>query len=341
MSGAANVRSIAAIRDFKTAMARFYEATSRSLIGADADVRRAVSEIGQGIPSHWRSEIGRLERAVVQAKVDLEQAQFAAEMGKSTVDERKRLSRLRDELETAKRQAEVTKRWGFAIDREALQFRAQTQALRSLLEVGSERPLSRLESLARRLEEYVEFGYSGSIAASDASEPSAVSSSGRTSEKQQSAPITKLRGEWIPTRDRHALPSDHAVERAVMGSFDDLPQIHFDPAIRTALAGLVTSAPPNRAQHLTVHSVMHDPDATVFVRVAAVDEHDSGWRVLTPIVPDSVATRRVRHLDVLTPAPEVGEILRLPVGWSVVCRSGVPIEAVSPTGDRHALTMQR
>ena len=72
MTGPADVRSTAAIEDFRVALRRFGERVASILESLDGQLRRVQEWVEHDLPSQWRGEIRAAEDAVQAAKLELE-----------------------------------------------------------------------------------------------------------------------------------------------------------------------------------------------------------------------------------------------------------------------------
>ena len=104
MNQGANVRSIEALGELRSALAVYEEEAAAALSMAEADIVRTIDRIRAHNIPHWKKEITRREEMLTRAKSDLARAQMTDHsMGpKSTVDERKAIARARREVGTVK-----------------------------------------------------------------------------------------------------------------------------------------------------------------------------------------------------------------------------------------------
>ncbi|NNM27042.1 MAG: hypothetical protein HKO59_13840 [Phycisphaerales bacterium] len=156
MRKTADVRSIAALRDAKAAIAEFREVTSVALSEAQSDVQRTLWWIQNDRRTFWQHELRRREEQVNQARSELYRAKLAAMDDRaSCIVERKALEKAERRCEEARQKIEAVKRWARMLEREYMLYRGQVQGLARTVEVDLPRGEAQLEIMMDRLDAYL------------------------------------------------------------------------------------------------------------------------------------------------------------------------------------------
>lgn len=339
MSERANVSSIAALEDFRAAIAEFVEEAERALTGADADLARVQSALSRELPAYWKGELRRREENVVRARIALEQASASREMGKSTVEERKQLARAKREVEEARARQEATRRWRTRLDRAELVYRGRIEPLRTLLHAGAPRALAALRAMGERLDEYVSIQ---NLPPEDAP-PSGTPHAG-------GAPSMARSGARRPRRDdplatvAARLPTPDQVAGAPEAGADAIPSFTLTPEHRFRLGALADGRGVDPRAFLLVGDGAMTAHRLALHRVAGVLAEDCGWRIV-PLDADAepLAWVRVSLTEILRNRPSLYDLLRLGEGWTGVVEPGAaaPLHAVyDPSGTEHWSSMR-
>lgn len=176
LTGAADVRSIDALRDWLAAARNYHEICSESLSGIRLEIHRGLEWIDEQIDL-WRREARNAEEGVVQAKAELAARKFPnwdGRMPDTTVQERN-LRRAEARLEHAHDRAGRCKQWLVQLPRLVDEtFTGAGHRLELFLEADLARALAALVRQIETLERYagvrLDFGTSSTPTAVSAGE---------------------------------------------------------------------------------------------------------------------------------------------------------------------------
>jgi hypothetical protein len=310
MPGPARVDSIHALREFRAALIRFADEARSALDSAQGELHRVSHRLASELPAHWRGEQRRWEEEVVRAKIALEHALSQAQMGKSSVDERKALARAKENVSIARTKLEHTKRWSRELDREHTLYRGQVESLARIIEGDIPRGLARLDRMAEELDRYTtvrppEDQHSG--AHTERAMASAVGGEARAGDDTYQR-WRSLRPHPDTTRDAERRDRFESAQSWTL-SLDD----------RRALALASGGSPPADLRlDVSVAAPLSD-DVLVLQRDDPVDASDSGWRIHSDHPERWVRVPCVRLLGAL---PDLPSVARCPSGTLLLIEGG-------------------
>ena len=121
MGESARIKSVAALRDMKVALAEFVDQVNIALAGVDADIGRTAQWLQHDRPAYYKSAIRRATDEVTRAKSEISRKQYMrAPEPVSVVEEKKKLEALKRRLEELERRADAVRKWGPQYEREAM-----------------------------------------------------------------------------------------------------------------------------------------------------------------------------------------------------------------------------
>lgn len=158
MHSSADVRSIAAIEDLRSALARFAAAASDALAELEIEVRRGLDWVEHEALADWKRERERRTRKVERAAAELASARIAAydERAPAVTDHRLALAKAKKGLEEAEAKIEAVRRWTRKTREEVDDFRGPVQQFADALAVDAPAALAELERMLAALQTYVE-----------------------------------------------------------------------------------------------------------------------------------------------------------------------------------------
>ena len=306
MPGPARVNSINALRDFRAALINFADEARAALDAAQSELNRSASRLSHELPGHWTKEQRRWEEE--RARIALEHALSQAEMGKSSIDERKSLAHAKERVGESRTKLAATKKWAREIEREQSLYRGQTEPLSRVIEALVPKALVRLERMADDLQQYTRIA-----------SPEGTHSAAYT-EREMAKAIAQPPGS---TSDRYAairamLPHPNTILNAQRSEdIEAPPAISLDREDRAALA-LATNEHPGADLRIDLAVAITGAwgDRIIIQRDTPADEQDSGWR----LHPDNHTGGWLRTptVRVLPTCPDLASISRLPPGSVVV-----------------------
>ncbi len=313
MSGPARVSSIQALREFRSALTIFADEARSALDAAQGELTRAAQRTSADLPRHWQAQQRKWEEQVVRARIALEHARSQADMGKSSVDERRSLHHAKESVDVARRKLSSTKRWSREIEREQSQYRGQTEPLARMIEGDIPRAIARLERMARDLEGYTHVQMpdaTDSGASVERSMATALASSKSTGDTDRYTALRALRPHSDSVRDAARLESSSGV-----------PPIQLQREERKALALLAGEHPPADLRLDVAISIVPESTTIILQRDDPVDEADSGWRFHSD--PPSDTCTRVPAVRLLGAIPDLPSLARCPAGTLAIIEDDV------------------
>lgn len=168
---AANVRSIAAIREFRAAVQVFLDEARGSLDLMRMELQRAFEWIEHDRPHYWEGQMRRAFDLVAQTRSALETCLMRTVAGHrpSCIEEKQAHAAAKRRLEHCREQLDRVKKWTVRLHHEANEFRGRMASLHRVLEHDVPKLLALLQQTADILEQYAEIA---PPAADDAAPPS-------------------------------------------------------------------------------------------------------------------------------------------------------------------------
>ncbi len=152
----ADVRSIAALRDWYATLTGYGESLAESLAGVELELRRGFDWLDEQL-GRWQKAVRECEEEVVQAKADLSARKFTGWDGRepdTTVQERA-LRRAKARLEYAEDQVRAVRSWIGRLPKLIDElYRGPASRLTGLLEAELPRGLAALGQKVETLETY-------------------------------------------------------------------------------------------------------------------------------------------------------------------------------------------
>jgi hypothetical protein len=157
MSNQAEVHSIEALKDFRTALALYGEDTLAALGAADAEIRRTTVWLQQDRPYFWQEQIKRRRERVASARADLFRLklQKTPEHHPSLAEPKEKLRQAEASLQDAEKRLVLVRKWQPALQQAILEYHASVQRLKDLAAGDVPAAVSLLGRLVDTLEEYL------------------------------------------------------------------------------------------------------------------------------------------------------------------------------------------
>ncbi len=155
----ANVQSLTALKQLRTALIQFSEAAALILEEANSDVQRTRTWLQGDALRYWKKQAFLCQEEYVRCKVALSgrRAFERSVQGVPTscIDERKALQRAEARLEFARKKLTSVQRWLPLLDKTHAEYKARTQGLNTALSVDLPNAWARLDKMSDSLEAYV------------------------------------------------------------------------------------------------------------------------------------------------------------------------------------------
>lgn len=165
MSGAANVKSVDAIRYFAAAVVAFQEEARLCLSMMDSQLRQVLFWLERDRPNFWKREIENCMREMTDARVRLHQCRMRrlGDFRPSCIEEVKDLEKTKADMEFAQKQVPTVKRWLAEASHEGNEYHGRASQLIQLIERELPRLLAMLSFTVDRLETYAAINPPGSV----------------------------------------------------------------------------------------------------------------------------------------------------------------------------------
>ncbi|MCC7086393.1 MAG: hypothetical protein IT427_15430 [Pirellulales bacterium] len=153
----ASVTDVAAIADFRAALANFATLVRQAVIDLEIESQRALQWITQDRPAHWRSEARRSSDMLARAKDDLVNARTFKKIDNyvpACAEEKKQVDRCKRRLEYADQKIDAVRRWCIAAPRAVDEFRGPLQQLMAMLDGDVPRAMAVLQRMSAALDRY-------------------------------------------------------------------------------------------------------------------------------------------------------------------------------------------
>jgi hypothetical protein len=154
----ANVTSIDAVHNVKTALIQFCADVEAALVAMEIEARRPVEWIEGDRTRYWPQQARRASDLVQEARQALARCEVrvASEDRPSCYDEKKALEKAKRRLELAEDKSRIVRRWGSEMQKAAEDFTMQVARLRSYLETDVVKGIAAAERMAAALDRYVQ-----------------------------------------------------------------------------------------------------------------------------------------------------------------------------------------
>jgi hypothetical protein len=153
----AHVTEVAAVADFRAALAEFSGEVRRALTDIQLEVRRAMDWISIDRPAHWKMEARRSGEALAHAKDELAHSRTYKKIGDyipACIDEKKAVEKAKHRLEHAEEKLELVRHWIVASRHAVDEFQGPVQQLLGMLDGDLPRAILLLERMSMALEQY-------------------------------------------------------------------------------------------------------------------------------------------------------------------------------------------
>ncbi|MCH2147652.1 MAG: hypothetical protein MK073_07550 [Phycisphaerales bacterium] len=156
MSQAANVRSLEALRDFRSALIKFIDHAKRSIATSDGEVSRVSQWLDSTQPMFWVQAIRKGEERLAQAKSELFRATISQpDNPRGPTDQVRLVKKRQAEIKHATAKYEKTKQWSRRFERLQHEYRSGLTPLSSALDGELQKVVVQLDNSIRSLEAYL------------------------------------------------------------------------------------------------------------------------------------------------------------------------------------------
>jgi len=157
MSSQAEVHSIDALKDFRTALALYSEDTLSALGAVEAEVRRTGQWLQQERPYYWQEQIKRRREQVASAKAEVfrRRLQKTPDYSPSLSEPMEILRRAEASLQDAEKRLLQVRKWQPLFHQAVLEYHGSIQRIKDLAASDVPRALTVLTRMIDALEAYL------------------------------------------------------------------------------------------------------------------------------------------------------------------------------------------
>jgi hypothetical protein len=297
MPEGARVDSLETLRAFKVALWKFQEAAQVALGDAESDATRTLMWVENEQDSYWQGQIRKAEQHVVRCKEAVRMKKLfrdSAGREQSAVDEEKALKMAMQKLAAAQAKHALVKRWVRQLQKEIELYKGGVQRFTTTVFSDIPTAAAHLESLAAKLDAYL--SVQPALADSTVAQAAGGASMNRGGEGVAS-PVASI---------APLIPAVPELERRNMSEL----RVNLEPP----------------AYDCPVLINFDQP-----VEMLRLEREDSAWKV-SPLDDTKLfdEARSVRAGELIAARADLGEMLSLPPGFSVIMdRAGI-VEVLDP-----------
>jgi hypothetical protein len=328
MSDVARVDDLDPIKDFRVYLVKFQEMAGRALGDADSDIHRMTRWLeGEGL-NHWTSQIRKRQEILQKAEEALRFKRLYKDASGSTpsaVEEQKAVKVAKDRLQSAQEKLANVKKWSKALQKEVTLYRGGVSRFANDVSAGVPAMISNLGAMINNLEKYMslEAELSSDNAGVGAGAGAVIEKSGASmarsaDEKEEEEGID-------PAKLRGSIPSEQAMMAAKPVDAGPV-ELSCGKATEAQLTevGKVVSGDIGDFQTMVITPAIFKAQR---IFVAKLDTAGNAWYVGKVGGKDTGVFNTMKTGDWRTGRPDLGDLLRLPVGFIAVVGSN-GVEAV-------------
>ena len=215
----ANVRSLDALRHFKSALIAFADESRVSLDSVEMEIRQFRNWLERDQLSYWRSQIKRGQEMVAMAKSELFRRQLSQSEAVSDTDQKEALRKAKRRLQEAEEKVELIKKWIPVLEHAISEYHSQSQPLGDRLSGGFLGTLASLDRMIAAIDAYASLAPPSAPVASTGGPPTNPVSAGSST-----GPLGRGAGPKAPADE--ARTGDDPVVSSVATPSPELPEDH-------------------------------------------------------------------------------------------------------------------
>jgi hypothetical protein len=156
MSQSANVRSLEALIEFRTALLKYIDKAKRAISTADSEANRTTMWLGSIQQMYWASEKRKAEERLAQAKSELFRATISQpDNPRGPVDEVRLVKKREDEVKHTIHKIKKTKYWSREFEHALSEYKGAMAPLSSSLDGNLHKAVVILSNSIDSLEKYI------------------------------------------------------------------------------------------------------------------------------------------------------------------------------------------
>lgn len=156
--GSANVQSVDAIKDVRTALIKFHERATSAMGDLRQKIDRTVSWLELDRPNYWREQERRAYDLVASTRVALETCRLRTVGGRKSdcIEEKKAFERAKMRMEYVREKQQAVRKWMVQAGRETNEYRSRTSTFLRALEQDVPLMIAQLGRMIDAIEAYSE-----------------------------------------------------------------------------------------------------------------------------------------------------------------------------------------
>ena len=157
MGTQANVRSIDALRDLRTALALYSDEVLAALGGVEMELKRTSYWVSHERRAYWQEQVKRRREAVAQAKAEVFRRKLSKtdDYSPAMSEQKELLRKTQAALEDAESRLVLLRKWEPALHQAMLEYHGSVRRLKTLASGDVFRAVALLERLIDALEAYL------------------------------------------------------------------------------------------------------------------------------------------------------------------------------------------
>ena len=333
MNARADVSSFEAIDAFRASLAEYIATANAALASAEVETMRTLGWLENEQVPYWKSAVRAAAKRVEECKAAYREKSLykdATGMRHSAIDERRALARAVAHHEDCERRAAATRRQIIRLQREIMVYKAGVQRLTATLNGDLVRGLAELTHVLDALDRYV-------AARPEPATSSFAPQAGAPRETSRATDESDSRVTEIERLRQHTPSSATRAKAPRAAALPALPVV--PPAAREAAQARLHDDPLARYDLLTLSlpssTQQGVPTGVYLERREPVSAADTGWHIGHadgPNAPGAGACLTITVGRLADAAPDLAELLRLPLGTLIVARGGAVGQIVDPLG---------
>lgn len=158
MDRSANVRSVEALKQLRTALLIFEGSARDAVTSLVLEVRKAVDWLETDRAQYWPEQYRKASEALVEARSELDRRQltYGSEEPPSCIEQKKALERAKRRVRLCEQKMKAVKHWIRAVRDELDEFEGQVARVNECLDTDVPRGVANLERMVVALEKYLE-----------------------------------------------------------------------------------------------------------------------------------------------------------------------------------------
>jgi hypothetical protein len=332
MADSARVESLELLTGFQTVLWKFQASVNSALGDAESELRRTTLWLEIEQDTYWKDQIRKRHTAVERAKEAVRMKKlFKDHSGhpQSAVEEQKELQRATARLAEAQQKLANVRKWIGALQKEVELYKGSVQRLATSVESLVPQAVSHLDRLVTELQAYAAVATETSVGTAGESLEYAGAIAGGGMSRGTPSELGSDAGASVP---KLVIPTPKQREDALRIDALDITLAALSQQQLSTLAAMdVVRQEIDQEQSITIGQALGQAGCIVLVHCEPGFLADSGWCAV-PVDVAGGPWRSMRVADLMIRRPDWRELLKLPVGFSVIVDKDGVAELKDPQG---------